>query len=472
MARRRAARLTRYGSPVRAVAPVLVASAIVSCAASASANGRFPASNRIVFAPGDANLVAVRTTYGILLSHDDGDTWSFLCEDALGLPPSAVQDPPLTLSGSSTLIVGTAVPFAGLDVSSDTGCNWTCAGGALAGQTVVDLTVRPDVAHHVLALTSTFVFAAADAGADASDAGTTARSLSQVFESADDGATWAPLGVALDPTVLPTSLEVASGDPGRVYVSATRGFGAARTASLFVSDDGGTTWVERPVPLDGSRGETSVYIGAVDPMDADRVYLRTDGQSSQLFVTANAGQSFATALSLTGKMLGLALSADGATVYAGSAEDGLFAGARGDATLLLRSSVHVQCLATRGDELWACSDDQSTGFVAGSSIDDGATFVPKLHLGSVSAPIACAPSGAAACTADANAAQCTGVPFAQLCADLGCTDAGAPSGPARTSSSCRCQAVGGADRAPGAIAVVWVAMAACIHRRTRPRSPR
>ena len=37
----------------------------------------------------------------------------------------------------------------------------------------------------------------------------------------------------------------------------------------------------------------------------------------------------------------------------------------------------VQCLATRGDELWTCSAEVS-GFVLGVSTDDGATFTAKL----------------------------------------------------------------------------------------------
>jgi hypothetical protein len=479
MAGGRPARLTRYGSFVRPGLCVLVAAAAFAIAPRAGANGRFPASNRIVFGPNDPNIVVVRATYGILISHDGGTTWTFLCEEAIGLPPSANKDPPLAISAAPALIAGTAVPVGGLDVSANMGCDWTCAGGPLAGQSVVDITIRPDAPHTVVALTSTFVFGASDAAADAAP-----TSLTQLYQSADDGVTWSPLGVAIDPSALPTSVEVAATDPARLYVSATRGFGSARTASLFVSTDLGASWTERAVPLDASRNETSVFVGGVDPADADRVYLRTDGQS-QLLVTSDGGQSFQTVLALNGRMLGFALSPDGAKVYAGSIEDGLFFGTRGGAALAHQSAIDVQCLAARGSELWACSDDQRSGFVAGVSTDDGVTFAAKLHLGSVGAAIACAPSGAVACWADANAAACSGAPFDQLCASLGCGSSTATStatsttstvsatsstSKPETSTSCGCSAAGvGGGTAAALAGSVGVIAGSLLRRRRRTR---
>ncbi|HSY25710.1 MAG TPA: multiheme c-type cytochrome [Polyangiaceae bacterium] len=421
------------------------------------ANGRLPGSNRILAPSQFPNLVIVRATYGILPSMDDGTTWSFLCEDALGLPETATIDPALALTSSGALVAGISPSPAGLDVSNDDGCSWTCAGGSLAGQAIADLAVRPNAPDSVVALTATF---------DTVDGGTTASS--QVFESTDDGAHWTELGSPIDPSVIVTTVDVAASDPNRLYVAGTRGFGTARTASLFESTDDGTTWTERPLPADPAI-VAPAYIAGVDPVNADRVYVRTSSPS-ELLVTSDGGESFQSVLSLRGLMEGFALSPDGVTIYAGGQDDGLYVGDSTTLAFTQVSTLHVQCLATRGAELWACADDQETGgFIAGVSTDQGTTFTAKLHLGSVGAPVACGPAaaGAYACGADAGGSQCSGMPFANLCTNLGCAmDASSPAsgtngmanggdaGGGSAGSSCRCAAAGHAEPAPLAPAAV------------------
>ncbi len=459
----------------------------------ALANGRFPAANQIVFAPTDEDLVVVRTTYGIFLSHDGGVTWSYLCEDALGLPSATSEDPALALSANDSLIAALSAPTSGLDVSTDTGCNWTCVGGPLGGQSMVDVAVRPDAPHSVVALASTFL--AADAGGG---------TFVQIFQTTDDGATWAPLGTPLTDTMfgvstlLATTVDVAATDPNRLYVSATVGYAAARKALLFVSDDTGQTWTERAIPDFDPTTEASLFIGAIDPSDEDRVYLRTNalatGGQSRLFVVGDAtdaGASITPILAFPvaadplgnlGELLGFALSPDGSTIYAGSRD--------GEALLDGVSRVRhdlpsafaggqVLCLATHGSQVWACSEETS-GFSVGMSTDDGATFSPVLHVCDIPPPIACAASNAIACGTDANASQCGGAAFAQIAPSLGCSsaDAGGSSdasagdaampanadggrSPVAASSSCGCSFLGQPAGSPffataGMVALAWL----------------
>jgi hypothetical protein len=404
----------------------LAGGAILLHGSSATANGSFfPQSNQIVFSPTNPDLIVLRTTYGILPSRDHGATWQFLCKDALVGPTAAINSS-IGLTQNDSLLVGVA---QGLNVSPDVGCNWKCIPGPLANQAIVDLAVRPDSPTSAVAITRAY-FAVPDSGLE--------ERFSQIFETNDNGVTWTALGAPIDPQVVVETVEVAKTDPNRLYVSGTRGYGSERTASLFVSKDKGATWTEWrwPTARFDPTIEDSIFIGSVDPTNADRVYLRssaqvTGGQSRLTVVTFTADgtptftgvRSFdagPTFTGLTGQMLGLAVSEDGSKVYIGSVEDGLWSANATDLGFQKVSSIQVQCLATHGSELWACSSAVSGG-VAAVSTDGGRTFTPKLPLvGTLTGPIACAPNPTgAACGQTANASQC-GPSYQALCNAYSC----------------------------------------------------
>jgi hypothetical protein len=463
----------------------------VLAAPPAFANGRFPASNQIVFSPTDPNLIVARTTYGILPSRDNGNTWQFLCEDALGLPSDAPYDPELGLTANNTLVVGLTnarrgmAPFLGLEVSSDWGCGWNCVEGSLAGQAVSDLVVRPDAPDVVLAVTSTFGLMDAQSGA-----------YSRVFESVDDGANWGALGAALDPGVVVQTIDVARTDPERIYLSGMRA-GAQETVALFVSKDKGAHWAEHTVSQFDPKNEEFLWIAGVDPTDADRVYLRSNapintGGKSRLYVTTDAGDTFRLALEFQvsspmtvnygiGELLGFALSPDGSVIYAGSKEAGLYVAARSDLVFRPVNPIGVECLATRGTELWACSE-ANAGFIVGVSTDGGAHFCPKMReTTSLTGPIACGSGRAATlgCGAMVSGFECKSS-FDLFCqayggcqADArGSCDAGADAGTAAPPKSTGrgCSATGG--KASGGMlaflfgtAIAWRRRAFLGHRR-------
>ncbi len=208
------------------------------------------------------------------------------------------------------------------------------------------------------------------------------------------------------------------------------------------------------------------------------MYVRTQGAaSSRLLVSRDAGQTFVVALALQGQMLGFALSEDGSKVYAGDVEQGLFVGARDTLAFQNTSTVRIRCLTTHGADLWACSDETS-GFVAGVSADDGATFTAKAHL--VAQPML-------ACPADAGATvQCSGPPRQSFClalpgcgGDGGADSDGAASSPAdperESSGGCTVSDPGGSgtlfEIASACGALAW-AGAAGARSRGRGRTPR
>jgi len=352
----------------RTAATWLSAGALFFTAQHALANGRYPKADQLLIAPDDPQFLAVRTTFGVLVSGDSGQHWDWICERALGY--SGIQDPTLGLMEGGTLIASLS---EGIARSANQGCNWSFSDADLSGAPVIDLSVRRDAPNQALALVW-----------DAQRIGYSSR----ILASDDNGRSFLPYGTAIDPTVLVTTLDTAPSNPHRVYASGTRSVDGVRSAWLFATDDDGANWRQHPVPFE-PKLEQGVYIAAVDPQDADTLYLRTSSATvSRLLVSHDGGQQFSVAYS--GSLLAFSLSPDGKQLYFGG-EGGLYAGLASDLQFEKRASLRVLCLATSADSIYACSDEHS-GFTVGASSDGGSTFEPLLHLKTVRGPLACSAS--------------------------------------------------------------------------------
>lgn len=360
---------------VLAFAPAL-ALASLAFAPDAHANGRFPESNGLVFAPSEPDLVMLRATFGLIVSRDRGKTWDWVCERSVGL--AGVEDPMYAVTPDGTMISST---FQGLALSRDKACNWSFAGGALTNLVMIDLTSRPSTPGTVVAFASSY---------DGQDDAGLVFFKSTLFETKDEGKTFAALGPSLDPTLLGETVDVTASDPDRVYVSALRNPGTAATAFLLTSRDHAKTFEENPIALVNS--ERAAFIAAVDPTNADRVYVRTSNAldaPSRLIVTDDAGKTFRTIYTGTGPLPGFALSKDGKKVWIGGPREGVRVASTTDYAFVQKSTVEIGCLTLADDGLWACSNEKS-GFVVGRSSDEGATFEAKLHFCDIRGPLACA----------------------------------------------------------------------------------
>ena len=142
--------------------------------------------------------------------------------------------------------------------------------------------------------------------------------------------------------------------------------------------------------------ERSLFIAAIDPNDADKVYIRTSsntGTPARLLLREKAtdgGTHGTTRTLFTSKapLEGFALSADGSKVWVGSTFDGVYLASTADYQFVQKSKLQAQCLAVNADGLYACSNEQ-TGFILGLSKDDGATFTPELHFCTIRGPLGC-----------------------------------------------------------------------------------
>lgn len=354
---------------------------------SASANGRFPASNQIVVTPHDPDLVLVRVTFGLLVSHDRGKSFDWVCEPSIGY--TGVEDPMYAVTPSRHFVGST---FDGIAISRDQGCTWSKArpeGGdtaeteSFAGKVFTDLAADPRDGKHLVVFSSSYE--------RQSDAGET-YFANEVWETKDEGLTFRLLQPrGFNPLLLGSTIDLTASDPERIYITA-RDTGKPITAFLLTSKNHGRSWEEMRIPLEGL--ETSVFIAAVDPTNAERVYLRTStaGDEPTRLLLRDLSSTGAPRIrvlhSAAGALLGFALSSDGKKIYIGGPKDGLKVAHESDFIFRQRSAIQVQCLTLSPDGVWACSNEQ-TGFIAGLSKDDGATFESRVRFCDIRGPLTC-----------------------------------------------------------------------------------
>jgi len=386
---------------------------MLAIAPAAHANSRLPATNQLVVAPDNPANMLLRTTFGFLFTSDAGMTWDWLCESAI--PCAGQQDPAVALLNQGVVLSG---QLEGLAISPDRGCSWSFLAGT-AEQLIVDVAREPD------GLTA---IAIKNLYSQTTDAGVLLYN-SQMLRTVDGAKSWQPLAGVIDPTLVIDTIDIAPSDPTRIYI--TGQVFKQNHATMLVSQDGGQSYL--PYPITFAPGETGAYIAGVDPNVPDRVYVRTLGindagsaETSRLLVSTDGGQTFNAHWS-GDKMLGFALSQDGSRVYVGSVADGLVAANASDLAFSQKSTLQIQCLMTSGATLYACGNEANSGFILGSTTNEGAAFTTLLKFETIHQPLDCpATSSAASCLTQWPALeQQLGIPV----------DAGAPP----KASSCGCE---------------------------------
>jgi hypothetical protein len=342
----------------------------LAAARPARANGRYPAAGLVALDPSDPKHIVIRATYGLVSTDDDGATWRWVCEQSVGFSDN--EDPMVAITKNGTEIAGV---FKGLSSSTDRGCSFTLAGGALADRYVVDLSTEKLAPEHALAILSNGIGGG--------------KFQTQVFESLDDAATWTQAGVDLPQEFLGLSIDAAPSFPSRLYASGRYG-SPDYPGAIERSDDRGKTWQRFDIP--GSDDKHPPYLSAIDPSDPDRVYVRLDTPDADvLVVSADGGMTWSTAFQGVGPLLGFALSPDGATIAIGGEKDGLWTAPKDTLQFTKVAELGVRCLTWSPDRLYACADEFKDGFHVGYSTNAGKTFTAFEHLASV-CPMEC-PAG-------------------------------------------------------------------------------
>lgn len=327
---------------------------MIAASGTARANSTFPTASQLVAEPGDPSQLALRTTFGVVVSSDDGQSWTWTCEDALGYTNSL---PPITVLAGGALVLG--VPD-GITAGALGACDYAAAAGVDAN--VLDLTRIPGNATGVLAVAFDYT-----------------TYSSQVFESDDAGASFTALSESY-PNFVATTIDVAPSDPDVIYVSGMP-IASGTLGLLLHSTDHGETFTTHEIP--GAEGASWPYIGAVDPADPDKVYVRLASFPGRLKVTDDGGETFTEPLTIDTEMLGFALSPDGKTVVVSSPTSGTF---RADTDALDFEKVACQgvsCLMWDSEGLYACGNQSVDGFAVGRSMDEGRSYERVLDFSCV-----------------------------------------------------------------------------------------
>lgn len=432
--------------------------AALTFSGTAAANGRYPSAGLIALDPSDPQHVVVRATYGLLSTADGGATWTWLCEQAVGFSDN--EDPMIAMTKNGTMLAGV---FKGLSVSTDRGCGWSFVGGDLTDRYVVDLSTEKGAPERAVALASNGIGGG--------------KFKTQVFETADDGATWTQMGVDLPEDFLGLSIDVAPSDPQRIYL--TGRYGAPDYAGVVErSFDRGKTW-ER-LDITGADDKHPPYLSAIDPSNPDVLYVRLDAaEADSVVMSKDGGATWTQAFQEVGSLLGFALSPDGKQVAVGGDQDGLWIAPSDTMAFTKVADLRVKCLLWTPDALYSCADEFKDGFQVGLSKDGGKTFTAFEHLQQV-CPLECPDGsdvanecpkqwGAVSLTIDAK--DCDEKPDAGPTTGAGGGGAsGTDSGCAVGGSSSGC-AVGGGGLAGGALLVTAAALALG-RRRRKPKRPR
>lgn len=364
----------------------------------AQANGRLPAAGQIVVDAARPERVLLRTTFGVVLSRDHGQSWHFVCEQAMHY--GRVQDPMYAFTATGHIVLGA---YEGLVRSDANGEHFLRAEGP-ARRPIRDITV--DAAGRSVYLLSAR-FRPTSSLVDGGDVLTYDTSL---LRSDDEGQSFTLVAEDLDPPALFENLDVLPGDPQRLVMSAAEHrFGDQ--GFLYFSRDAGRSFTRRPLFLE--KGESAPYVAAIDPRGA--IYVRTGGSPdgpSRLLRVGFDTDELEVLLHFEGPMLGFALSPDGSQIWAGGPRDGLHTASTHTPRFRKLGPLAVRCLHATPTELWACADEAS-GFLVGVSHDGGEQFESRLRFREIHADTAATP------------AECTPA-WNSLAADLGLTPVADP----------------------------------------------
>jgi len=338
---------------------LVIAATLLCLPARARANGRFPDVVSLAIRADEPSQMIAGTTFGALLTLDGGETWRWICEDALGF--GGIWDPVFAIEPGTGAMIAT-MPN-GLAVSDDGGCTWTMRGGKKAEVWFMDVEIRDDGA---------WLLATATGGKQ-----------NGVYLSTDRGETMEPTSLVSDVDFFRDLL--LRGD--RATVVGYRYSPIEYT--IHESTDGGESWSDTPIAI----GE-AVEPFAIDPADSGRIYMAEDVDGHwglDRATTSTGDRSRLFEVDLVGsRVRAFAISDDGGTILAGSGRSDVRRSTDGGASFgPVETPIAARCFARTGDVVHACADNWEDGFAIGRSEDWSDSWTGLLRFDEIAGPVEC-----------------------------------------------------------------------------------
>ena len=339
----------------------------------AHANGRSPLTNGIALKPGDDQSIYLATTFGLLISHDNGCTFRWVCEQNIGY--GGQWDPKYAIATDGTIF---ATTFEGLRVSRDGGCSFTTA-ASTQGVWIDALDIGPD---------GTVWIGTATTG-----------STNDVFASTDNGMTFQSKGM-LSPEIWWKSVKVAPSNASRVYIT---GYKVADSpTAYFYRSDGAGGWTPSPL-TDVMYASTPVLlVKAIDPTNPDIVFMTSIGANppsgDRLYRSTDGGMTWTDVLDTTSTIHDVIIK-DQHVLVATQVQttQALMGGPAFESTnggtsfQALAGAPQLACLAQRPDgTLLGCGANWDPDYKAvARSIDNGATWEKVWRFVEIAGAVSC-----------------------------------------------------------------------------------
>ncbi|MCA9581859.1 MAG: hypothetical protein KC416_08690 [Myxococcales bacterium] len=360
----------------RALPFVLVTSALVLVrVSSAAAHADYPRSLQLLFDSSDPNRILVRTSFGLVLTSDGGESWQWFCYEALDFSHDDLIRPVAGILGDGDLFLAGAT---GLWTGTPNGCDWEKPEETLSDIYVPSAVVDSTEGSRAYVVTSS------------------AKGPNHVARTSDSGKTWSQAGESFGQALL-EEIAVAPSDSNRVYV-VSRTFDLEGTdpptVTFHRSEDGGDTWEGESLGF--TQVDRTLSILGVHPKDPDLVIVAERDSITHVIKkaqrTEDGGKTWTNLPALVDIQTEAATySQDGESFWVGGISDsGLHLSTDdGDSFKVVHPTIEVACLHHDGKELWICTDVFTDGYVIGRSSDGGKTVEPVMTFQDIDGLISC-----------------------------------------------------------------------------------